>query len=36
MTLLLLGGAAIGVSVALPGSHDTPKVVHPYDPMLRW
>ncbi len=36
MSILLLGGVAIGVSVALPGSRDTAAAVYPYDPMPRW
>lgn len=36
LSILLLGGAAIGVGMALPGSRDSQPPVKPYDPMPRW
>lgn len=36
VSILLLGGAVIGVSMALPGGYDTMPQVRPYDPMPRW
>jgi hypothetical protein len=36
LSVLLIGGAAIGVGVALPGARDTVSEIRPYDPKTSW